>query len=187
MPVDQVVVLLIRQLLDRWRVVALLPAGQPQRYRELPHDRLAGTGRGAYQHARSVLQGSTRLDLEVIELERVLPSEFRYRRMRGPHSAGCISLCRRRTDRRSHEFSLSGMRSPTACGVLAMAVTRRRGRDLSAGPMGRLFSVLGEDADGVVAVEAVAAPAGAGRVGGDVGVVVFDRRRILDELPWVGV
>src|SRR6476469_1642829 len=129
MPVDQVVVLLIRQLLDRWRVVALLPAGQPQRYRELPHDRLAGTGRGAYQHARSVLQGSTRFDLEVVEFERVLPSELRYRRMRGSHSAGCIPLCRRRTDRRSHEFSLSGMTSPTACGVLAMALTRRCDRD----------------------------------------------------------
>lgn len=74
------------------------------------------------------------------------------------------------------------MTSPTACGVLAMAATRRRGQDLSAGPMGRLFSVLGEDADGVVPVEAVADPASGGRVGGDVGVVVFDRSRRVAEL-----
>jgi hypothetical protein len=48
--------------------------------------------------------------------------------------------------------------------------------------MGRLLSVLGEDADGVVPVEAVADPARGGRVGGDVGVVVFDRSRRVAEL-----
>jgi hypothetical protein len=53
--------------------------------------------------------------------------------------------------------------------------------------MGRLFSVLGEDADGVVPVEAVAEPARAGRVGGDGGVVVFDRTLGVAERGWVDV
>ena len=53
--------------------------------------------------------------------------------------------------------------------------------------MGRLFSVLGEDADGVVPVEAVDDPASGGRVGGDVGIVVFDGRRRVAELRWVDV
>jgi hypothetical protein len=53
--------------------------------------------------------------------------------------------------------------------------------------MGRLLSVFGEDVDGVVPVEAVADPAGGGRVGGGVSMFVFDRRRILGELPWVDV
>ena len=50
-----------------------------------------------------------------------------------------------------------------------------------------MFSVLGEDADGVVPVEAIADPAGGGRVNRDVSMFVFDRRRILGELPWVDV
>jgi hypothetical protein len=41
---------------------------------------------------------------------------------------------------------------------------------------------LGEDADGVAPVEAVADPASGGRVGEDVGVVVFDRSRRVAEL-----
>ena len=68
----------------------------------------------------------------------------------------------------------------TACGVLAMAVTRRRGRDLSADEMRQLFSALREDADGIVPVEAVSNPAGRGGVGRDVGVFVFDRSRVGD-------
>jgi hypothetical protein len=58
---------------------------------------------------------------------------------------------------------------------------------VSTGPRGRLSSMSGEDADGVVPVEAVADPAGGGRVGGDLSMFVFDRRRILGELPWVDV
>jgi len=58
---------------------------------------------------------------------------------------------------------------------------------VSAGPIGRFFSVSGEDADGVVPVETVADPAGGGRVGRDVGVVVFDRSLGLAELRWVDV
>jgi hypothetical protein len=41
---------------------------------------------------------------------------------------------------------------------LGQASARVPGCCLSAGPMGRLFSMLDEDADGVVAVEAVAEP-----------------------------
>jgi hypothetical protein len=58
---------------------------------------------------------------------------------------------------------------------------------VSARPRGWLFSVLGEDADGVVPVEAVADPTSGGRVGGDVGVVVFDGSRRVAELRWVDV
>ena len=58
---------------------------------------------------------------------------------------------------------------------------------VSAGRMRQLFSALGEDADGVVPVEAVANPAGGSRVGGDVGVFVFDRSRVGDELSRVDV
>jgi hypothetical protein len=48
--------------------------------------------------------------------------------------------------------------------------------------MGRLFSVLGEDADGVMLVEAVTDPASGDRVGGDVGVFMLDRSRRVAEL-----
>jgi hypothetical protein len=61
------------------------------------------------------------------------------------------------------------------------------GQGCSAGRRRQLFSALGEDADRVVPIEALADPAGGGRVGGDVSMFVFDRRRILDELPWVDV
>ena len=53
--------------------------------------------------------------------------------------------------------------------------------------MRQLFSALRKDADGVVPVEALANPASGGRLGGDVGMFVFDGNRVLDELPWVNM
>jgi hypothetical protein len=53
--------------------------------------------------------------------------------------------------------------------------------------MSRLFSVLGEDADGVVPVEAVADPASGGGLGGDVGIVAFYRSLGVAERGWVDV
>jgi hypothetical protein len=64
---------------------------------------------------------------------------------------------------------------------LGQASARVSGCCLSAARR-QLFSVLGEDADGVAPVEAVADRTSGGRVGGEVGVVVFDRSRRVAEL-----
>jgi hypothetical protein len=64
---------------------------------------------------------------------------------------------------------------------LGQASVRVSGCCLSAARR-QLFSVLGEDADGVAPVEVVADPTSGARVGGEVGVVVFDRSRRVAEL-----
>ena len=69
-PVDQVVVLLVRQRLDRRGVEALAALGQRQVHRELADHGLAGPGRRADQHAEAVLQRLAGLGLERVELER---------------------------------------------------------------------------------------------------------------------
>ncbi|GAB3839526.1 hypothetical protein GCM10029963_06880 [Micromonospora andamanensis] len=90
-PVDQVVVLLVRQRLDRGGVEALAPGAvgrfrppgrtlQRQVYGELADHRLAGPGRRADQHAAAPLQGLARLPLEVVEVEPQVSGEFFKRR-----------------------------------------------------------------------------------------------------------
>ncbi len=66
---DQVVVLLVGQRLDRRRVEALAPLGQREMDRELAHHRLASPGRSAHQHPTALLQGLAGVPLERVELE----------------------------------------------------------------------------------------------------------------------
>ena len=58
---DEVVVLLVRQRLDRGGVEGLAPRGEGQVHRELPDDGLARPRRGRDEHALAVLDGLARL------------------------------------------------------------------------------------------------------------------------------
>ena len=99
-PVDQVVVLLVGQRLDRRGVEALAALGQRQVHRELADHRLAGPGRRADQHAAALLQRLARLVLERVELERQDRRELRQRGEpgapagRGYRSAGLVIATR---------------------------------------------------------------------------------------------
>ena len=86
-PGDEIVVLLIRQRLDRRRVEALLPDGQREVHRKLADNRLAGTGRCSDQNAVTVFERLTCLDLEWIEDEPVPGGEaVELARAHGPAS-----------------------------------------------------------------------------------------------------
>jgi hypothetical protein len=68
---DEVVVLLVRERLDRRRVEALAAGLDRQVYGKLADQRLAGAGRRGDQHPVARLQRPAALDLERVELERV--------------------------------------------------------------------------------------------------------------------
>ncbi|MPM21245.1 hypothetical protein SDC9_67689 [bioreactor metagenome] len=73
--VDQVVVLLVRQGLQRSRVEGLAPLRESQVHGELADDRLAGAGRRGDQHPGAALDGPAGLDLVVVEVEAVVVGE----------------------------------------------------------------------------------------------------------------
>jgi hypothetical protein len=93
--------LLVGQRLDRGGVEALAALGQGQVHRELADHGLAGTGRGADEHAVAGFQGLARGPLERVELERddgaelgqlwmgAAPTGRRVRVGRGTHRAIC--------------------------------------------------------------------------------------------------
>ena len=68
-PLREIVELLVRQGLDGGGVEALATGAQGLVHGELPHDRLAGPGRGRDEHAVAARQGEAALALEVVEAE----------------------------------------------------------------------------------------------------------------------
>src|SRR5699024_6795147 len=79
----------VRQRLDRGRVEALAATGEREMYRELPHDRLPGSGRRRDEDAAAVGQGMAGADLEVVQCEVVEALEFGGDApVRGAHGVG---------------------------------------------------------------------------------------------------
>ena len=85
----EVVVLLVRQGLDRRGVERLASGLQREVDGELAHDRLARPGGGRDQHPAAVLDLLARPDLEVVELEPAQPGELaQHRVLAAPHEGG---------------------------------------------------------------------------------------------------
>lgn len=93
-PADEIAVLLVAERLDRGGVEALLPALERQVHRELADDGLARPSRRRDQHLMPVLQGGTRAQLEVVQLEVVQRAELGDRRVALVRAEICVLLGR---------------------------------------------------------------------------------------------
>src|SRR5215207_10323851 len=95
MPTNEVRVLLVGQGLDRRCVEALAALCEPQEHRELPHDRLAGSGWRGDEHPRTGFQVLTGPCLVVVEAKSVTIGESSELGAQLAAAKPCVCLGRR--------------------------------------------------------------------------------------------
>ncbi len=121
--VDELLVLLVRQRLDRRRVEDLrIGLLHREEHRELGDDRLAGTGRRGHEHTAAFVERRAGCALEGVEVEAEPSRELGEPRLPALLAGKCVTLGRREAHHPSSLDSVSELEAVAALDTLIVQV-----------------------------------------------------------------